>query len=162
MKRFTFLQVGLLAALLVTIVSCSTPRSTSDEYYEDAPAGGNVYYANPYSGGVNTIIVERDPYTGRYYQVSPGYYGGGYGARSYPYGYRNHGNSNRGYYNNNRNSGNNRNYNNSNGNNNGYYRTYPQTQQQRPQPQQMPAQRQQVQQQHDEAKNAILGPKRRN
>src|SRR3982750_1571314 len=109
MKRFTFLQVGLLAALLVTIVSCSTPRGTSDEYYEEAPARGNVYYADPYYGGVNTIIVQRDPYTGRYYQVNPGY-GGGYGTRSYPQGHRNYGNSSRGYHNNSQNRGTYRNY----------------------------------------------------
>src|SRR5689334_14873790 len=86
MKRFSFLPMVVLAALMVAIASCSTPMSTSGDYYEDAPARGNVYYSDPYLGGVNTIIVERDPYTGRYYQVSPGYYGGGgvYRAPAYP------------------------------------------------------------------------------
>ena len=157
MKRFSFLQVVVLAALLVVVASCSTPMGTSGDYYEDAPTRRNVYYADPYYGGVNTIIVERDPYTGRYYQVSPGLYGNRvYGAPAYPYGGRRYNGGNRYYnnrnYNNNRNSNSNR--------NNGYYRTYPQTQRQ--QPPQTPAQRQQTIQQRQDAKDAILGPKKRN
>src|SRR3712207_1867934 len=83
MKRFPFLQVVVLAVLLVTVASCSVPMGTSGEYYEDAPARGNVYYGDPYYGNTNTIIVERDPYTGRYYQVSPRGYGSVYGAPAY-------------------------------------------------------------------------------
>lgn len=80
MKRFPFLQVAFMVALMVTIVSCTLPREASGGYYEDdGPARRNAYYGNPYYGN-DVIIVERDPYTGRYYQVSP------YGAYSSPYG----------------------------------------------------------------------------
>lgn len=143
MKRFSFLQVVVLALLLVSVVSCGVPMGASSDYYEDAPARRNVYYSDPYYGGVNTIIVERDPFTGRYYQVSPVYYGTpvyGYGKRP-NYGGR--------PYNNNRNT--------NSGRGNGYYKTYPQVRQQ---PQQTPAQRQQVEQQRKEAKDAILGKPR--
>lgn len=157
MKRFSFLQVVVLAALLVTVASCGAPMYSEGDGYGDAPAQGNVYYGDPYYGGVNTIVVERDPYTGRYYQVSPGYYGGGVGVYSAPVNpYYNRRNNNNRYYNNNRNYNANRNY---NSGNNGYYRTYPQAQRQQ-QPQQTPVQRQQVQQQRNEAKDAILGKKR--
>lgn len=167
MKRFSFLPMVVLAALLVAVASCSTPMGASGGAYEEAPVQGNVYYADPYLGGLNTIIVERDPYTGRYYQVSPGYYGGGgvytpaypyYGGRGY-YG----GGGSRRYANPNYN---NRNYNNRNyttpQGNNGYYRNYPQAQQRQQPVQQSPVQRPQMQQQRNEAKDAILGPKRRN
>jgi hypothetical protein len=149
MKRFSFLQVGLLAALMVAMASCAVPMGGTGDYYEDAPTRRNAYYGDPYYGGVNTIIVERDPFTGRYYQVAPGPYGRVYGAPAYPYGGRNY---SRG-----------RNYNNRNNNagrTNGYYKTYPQAQPRQMQPQQSPAQRQQVQQQRQDAKDAILGKKR--
>lgn len=156
MKRFSFLQLVVLAALMVTVVSCGVPMGTTGDYYEDAPTRRNVYYGDPYYGGVNTIIVERDPYTGRYYQVSPGYYGSGiYSAPAYPRGGRvyNHGghSKNNRYYNNN----------NSTGRNNNYYRTNPQVQQQQQQPRrQAPAPSPQVQQQRRDAKDAILGKPR--
>src|SRR5215217_5234713 len=98
MKRSFFLQMVVLATLVVTAVSCGMPIGATGDYYEEAPARGNVYYGDPYYGGVNTIIVERDPFTGRYYQVSPGLYGTGVYARpAYPYGARGNGN-NRRYY----------------------------------------------------------------
>src|SRR5215213_9475645 len=117
MKRFSFLQASVLVALMVAVASCGVPMGTTGDYYEDAPTRRNVYYGDPYYGGVNTIIVERDPYTGRYYQVSPGYYGGGmYSKPVYPRGGR--------VYNRGGRSNNNRNYNtNSTGRNNNYYRT---------------------------------------
>ena len=155
MKRFSFLQVVVLAALLVTVASCGAPMYSEGDAYEDAPRA-NVYYSDPYFGGGNAIVVERDPYTGRFYQVSPGLYGGDvYSTPANPY-YGRRYNNNR-YYNNNRNVNSNRNYN-SNRSNNNYYRTYPQNQ--RTQPQQTPVQRQQVQQQRNEAKDAILGHRR--
>jgi hypothetical protein len=150
MKQMSFLQVGLLAVLMITVASCGVPLGATDDYYDEAPARRNVYYSDPYYGGGNTIIVERDPFTGRYYQVSP--YSGVYrNAPAYPYNSRRY-NSRRyntgRYYNNRSNAG----------SNNGYYRKYPQTQ---AQPlQQTPAQREQVQQQRDQAKESILGKKR--
>ena len=142
MKRFKFLQVALIAVLVVAAVSCGTPRSVSGEYYDDYP-GGNVYYANPY--GAPPVILERDPFTGRYYQVAP------YGAYAYPgtpyygtnrgYRYRNNsrngyrGGYNGGYYNNNNGYNNN---NNSRNNNSG----------------QTDAQREQKK---EEARNKVLG-----
>jgi hypothetical protein len=162
MKRFSFLQVVVLAALLVTVASCGAPMYSEGDPYGNAPAQANVYYGDPYYGGVNTIVVERDPYTGQYYQVSPGYYGSGVystpGNRYYSRRYNN--NNNRHYNNNNRDYNTNRNY--SSGNN-GYYKTYPQNQrqQQQVQPQRTPVQQTpQFQQQRSEAKGAILGKKR--
>jgi hypothetical protein len=150
MKRFSLLQVVVLALLTVLVVSCGVPMGTTGDYYEDAPTRRNVYYSDPYLGGGHTIIVERDPFTGRYYQVNPGYYGGGvYGSPVYPRGNRVYNNRTRTY--NNRNYNNNRSSTN-NGRNNGYYRTYPQTQQR-----QQPVQSQPSQQQRREAKDAILG-----
>lgn len=146
MKRLSFLQVGLLAALAVSVASCGVPMGASGDYYEDEPGRGNVYYGSP-----NTIIVERDPFTGRYYQVSPGLYGNVYGAPVYPYGGRRYNNRS---YNNNRNNNNNRNYN--SGRSNGQYRTYPQAQQ----PRQTPEQRQQAEKSREATKESILGKKR--
>src|SRR6476469_5243683 len=117
MKRFFFIQVAVLALLVVSVASCGVPMATTDDYYDQAPRA-NVYYGDPYYGSVNTIIVERDPYTGRYYQVSPGYGTGVYGAPAYGYGRRQqhygggrYYNNNNRNYNNNRNNSNNRNYN---------------------------------------------------
>ena len=111
MKRFKFLQVALIAVLVVAAVSCGIPRSVSDEYYDDYPSG-NVYYGNPY--GAPPVILQRDPFTGQYYQVTP------YGAYAYPstpyYGY------NRGYrYRNNNHYGNRGGYNGGYNNNDGRY-----------------------------------------
>ena len=81
MKRFPFLQVAVMVALMVTIVSCTLPQQASGGYYEDnGPSRRNAYYGNQYYGN-DVIIVERDPYTGRYYQVSP------YGTSASPYGF---------------------------------------------------------------------------
>lgn len=145
MKRISFLQVVVLAVLTASAVSCGLPMGASGDYYEDAPARGNVYYGDPYYSSPNAIIVQRDPFTGRYYQVNPGRYGGVYARPAYP--------------NNNRRYNNNRNYNNRNynaGRSKGSYRTNPQTQK----PQQTPAQRQQAEQKREQAKESILGKKR--
>lgn len=81
MKRFPFLSAALIAVLMVVAVGCTIPYDTAGGYYEDRPDRGGYYggYSNsPY--GSNVIVVERDPYTGRYYEVSP------YGATPYGYG----------------------------------------------------------------------------
>lgn len=94
MKSLHLLTGALAVGLVVLMTSCSTPRY-ADDYYN--PGGGvannRVYVDDPYRG---TVILERDPYSGRYYEVGSygapygtyggGYYGGGnYGRyRNYP------------------------------------------------------------------------------
>ena len=82
MKRFNLLSAVIAVVLMVTAVSCTTMRETEDDYYYDrAPRASNrVYVDDPYRG---TVVLERDPYTGRYYEV------GSYGGYSSTYGYRN-------------------------------------------------------------------------
>jgi hypothetical protein len=102
MKKINSLSFFLIATVMMVAISCGLPRDISAEYYDDYPDnrynGRNLYGNNP-------VYIERDPFTGRYYQVYP--YGGGYYNRVVPYG--NGFYSNR-HYNNNRN--NNRYYNN--------------------------------------------------
>jgi hypothetical protein len=71
MKNTNFLLVAMIATLAVFAVSCMPARELG-EY--DEPVSSRPVYNSPY--GSNVIVVERDPYTGRYYQVSPsnGYY----------------------------------------------------------------------------------------
>ncbi|HEX2534899.1 MAG TPA: hypothetical protein VHK69_14240 [Chitinophagaceae bacterium] len=91
MRSFPFLRTAVFAVLMVVAVSCTTTQGLSDEYYDTERADRGFYSADPYLGQ-RVIVVERDPFTGRYYQVSPGglyspvdsYYG----TRSYPYGNR--------------------------------------------------------------------------
>jgi hypothetical protein len=114
MKNIKFL-LGLLTVVIV-MASCATTQGMMDDSDFDNPrtqqVGNRVYMQDPYYG---TVVLERDPYTGRYYDVTygarPGY---GYG---YPRGGYNRGAYNRGgYYN--RGSVNNRggNYGSGNGN----------------------------------------------
>ena len=110
MKRFNFLLVAIAIVLTVTAVSCTTMAGTQDDYYSgrDAQVYGNrVYVDDPYRG---TVVLERDPRTGRYYEATSPYYDGYYGNRRV-YGSRVYGNtygrspyygrSNGGYYRNN-------------------------------------------------------------
>jgi hypothetical protein len=108
MKRFNFLLMAIAAVLTITAVGCTTMAGTQDDYYsgqETRVYGNRVYVDDPYRG---TVVLERDPRTGRYYEVTPsynGYYGDRvYRSRSYDpyysspsYGRR----SNGGYYRNN-------------------------------------------------------------
>jgi hypothetical protein len=131
MKRFPFLQVAVIVALMVTIVSCGMPMNTQGGYYEEAPTARNSYYGN------NVIVVERDPFTGQYYQVSP------YGTYSTPYGYSSPYDSR--YYNTNRYR------------NNTTYSRNRQVYQQQPRQQEQP--RVTSPQERDEARKRILGKK---
>ena len=73
MKRFSFLQMAIALVLMVTAVSCTTMQGTEDEYYSTQSrrvAADRVYVNDPYRG---TVVLERDPYTGRYYEVSSPY-----------------------------------------------------------------------------------------
>ena len=101
MKNIKFL-LGLLTVVIV-MASCATTQGAMDDSDMDNPRtqqiGNRVYMQDPYYG---TVVLERDPFTGRYYDVS---YGSrlGYGS---PYGIYNRGNYNRGgHYNGGRNSG---------------------------------------------------------
>jgi hypothetical protein len=82
MKKFPFVQMVIAALLMVAVVSCTTVREVYDEdedgYYSGSTrtAPGRIYVDDPYYG---TIVMERDPFTGRYYQVGP--YNGGYSSR---------------------------------------------------------------------------------
>jgi hypothetical protein len=83
MKNIKYL-VGLFAVVMI-MASCTTSRGIMDDYDYDDPrsrqVGNRVYMQDPHYG---TIILERDPYTGRYYDVTPNSrLGYGYGA---PYG----------------------------------------------------------------------------
>jgi hypothetical protein len=93
MKRFNFLLVAIALVLTVTAVSCTTMAGTQDEYYgQDTRVYSNrIYVDDPYRG---TIVLERDPRTGRYYEIGSydPYYSGSYGTR-YNRGYRNYGNN---------------------------------------------------------------------
>lgn len=80
MKNIKFSLILIAAALVITASSCTTSQVAADE---NAPRGrqvGNrIYLDDPYAG---TIVLERDPYTGRYYDVTYGQ-GGLYGYNPY-------------------------------------------------------------------------------
>ena len=79
MKQFNLLPVAVALVLMVTAVSCTTVRETNDdEYYERTSSTPNrIYVDDPYRG---TVVLERDPVTGRYYEVNS--YGNNYGNRN--------------------------------------------------------------------------------
>ena len=68
MKRFKFLSVVIALILVISAVGCAT-TGNPNEY----PDRDRVYVEDPYRG---TVVLERDPVTGRYYEVDS--YGGGY------------------------------------------------------------------------------------
>ncbi len=82
MKNFKFLPVVFILALVITAVGCTTLRETGDdEYYErSAPVSNRIYVDDPYRG---TVVLERDPFTGRYYEVNS--YGSYNGSRNRGY-----------------------------------------------------------------------------
>ncbi len=88
MKNIKFL-LGLLT-FAVVMASCATTQNTTgeDEYYDTnartQQVGNRLYIQDPFYGNV---ILERDPLSGRYYDVT---YGNRYGSPYYgnPYGYR--------------------------------------------------------------------------
>lgn len=101
MKHLKLLQVVVALILLVGAVGCTTVRGTEDDYYNNSSAN-RIYVDDPYRG---TVVLERDPYTGRYYEVNSYGYNNGYNnrydrryqtGRIYNNGY---GRSNGGYYN---------------------------------------------------------------
>jgi hypothetical protein len=91
MKRFSILSAVMAVILMVAAVSCTPVREADDDYYYDrAQAPSRIYVDDPYRG---TVVLERDSYTGRYYEVGPysSYYAP-YAYRSNPY-YGNYGRS---------------------------------------------------------------------
>ena len=100
MKRFNFLSVVIAGILMVAAVGCTTMTETQDDYYSEGPrtSANRIYVDDPYRG---TVVLERDPWTGRYYEVSSygrfnnrAYRGNvysnrNYGNRSYGRGYSN-------------------------------------------------------------------------
>lgn len=115
MKRFNFLPVVVAFVLLVTAVGCTTMAGSQDDYYgqSNRSYGNRVYVEDPYRG---TVVLQKDPRTGRYYEVDPyynGYYGNRYyGSRTYGYPYsrnQNYGRTNGGSYNRSNNNSNNQN-----------------------------------------------------
>ena len=102
MKRFNFVHVLSMLVLVVILASCGFTQPGYGEDYPDRPVRNRQIYSDPYYGNATTIV--RDPYTGRYYEVTPvSPYG--YDTYSAPYGtygnsrYYGRGN-NRGYSNN--------------------------------------------------------------
>ncbi len=86
MKNFSLLSAVIAVMLTVTAISCTTAQGGyDDEYYStyDRRTPNRVYVDDPYYG---TVVLERDPYSGRYYQVSP-----------YGYSYRNNNRYNKAY-----------------------------------------------------------------
>lgn len=128
MKNIKFL-LGLLTIVVIMASCASMQGATSDDYPNDSRSqqiGNRLFVQDPYYG---TVVLERDPYTGRYYDVTYGSrYGSGYGA--YPYG---------GYY---------------RGNRGGYYRGRG-TVQQKPIPSQ-PSQGE-IRQNREQTRKKILG-----
>lgn len=89
MKRFNFLLAAFAIMLTITAVSCTTMGGPRDDYYNRDNArtyGDRVYVDDPYRG---TVVLQRDPRTGRYYEISSpyGYYGDRYYGSRYGYGY---------------------------------------------------------------------------
>ena len=145
MKHLSFIRVAVLLALVVTVASCRMPLYSTDGYYEEAPVSRDVYRGSVY-GGSAPIVYERDPYTGRYYEVNP------YSVYARPGRYYDP-RSNSRYYNDSRYYNNHR-YNNRSGNDT--YRNYPQ----QAQPQNIRQSPEQAQKDRDEARERILGNKR--
>ena len=72
-----------MLVLVVILASCGLTQPGYGEGYSDRPVRTRQIYSDPYYGNATTIV--RDPYTGRYYEVTPvGPYG--YDTYSAPYG----------------------------------------------------------------------------
>jgi hypothetical protein len=81
MKSRNLLSVVIAGLLLVTAVSCTSTRDIyqeDDGYRTSRQTPDRILVEDPYYG---TVVMERDPFTGRYYQV------GTYGQTGYGYGY---------------------------------------------------------------------------
>ena len=66
MKRFNFLSMAIVAIIMVAAVGCTTLTESQDDRYARTRGAERIYVDDPYRG---TIILERDPFSGRYYEV---------------------------------------------------------------------------------------------
>ncbi len=100
MKNFRLVHILTMVSLVVVLASCGLTQPGYGEDYSDRPIRDRSVYMDPYYG--NSTIV-RDPYTGRYYEVTPvDSYGYGYPAPYGSYGNsRNYGRNNNRVYSNN-------------------------------------------------------------
>jgi hypothetical protein len=70
MKNFNFVQILGMLVLVVTLASCGlTQPGYGDNEYPDRTVRSRQIYSDPYYNSGTTIV--RDPYTGRYYEVTP-------------------------------------------------------------------------------------------
>jgi hypothetical protein len=67
MKRFKIIPVVVAALLMVAAVGCTTLGQGQDDYYSRTRGTDRIYVDDPYRG---TVILERDPVSGRYYEVN--------------------------------------------------------------------------------------------
>ena len=82
MKKFNFLSLLAGLVVIVTLASCGmTQPGYGDEQYPDRTVRSRSIYSDPYYSGTQIV---RDPYTGRYYEVTP--ISPGYDTYGYPYG----------------------------------------------------------------------------
>lgn len=86
MTQFKFAHILTMLSLVVVLASCGFTQPGYGDDYSDRPVRSRQVYMDPYYG--NTTIV-RDPYTGRYYEVTPV---GPYGYDTYSSGYGSYGN----------------------------------------------------------------------
>ena len=94
MKNYNFLSRGVIGFLMVAAIGCTTLGEATGEYdeYDQGRTSRRVYVDQSYIGS-DQIILQRDPFTGRYYQVSPygyypgrsNFYGRDYSNRNYNY-----------------------------------------------------------------------------
>jgi hypothetical protein len=73
MKITQLLAVVLISIFMIGAVGCSSmqPVTGQDEYVTQGQAApSRIYVEDPYHYG-RTIVMDRDPVTGRYYQVNP-------------------------------------------------------------------------------------------
>ena len=87
MKQFRFVHILTMLSLVVVLASCGFTQPGYGDDYSDRPVRNRQVYMDPYYG--NTRIV-RDPYTGRYYEVTPV---SPYGYDTYSSAYGSYGNS---------------------------------------------------------------------
>jgi hypothetical protein len=95
MKITRLLAVVLITIFIAGAVGCTTmqPATGNDEYAvaQGQQAPSRIYVEDPYHYG-RTIVMDRDPVTGRYYEANPysvydnrydPYYGNRYDSRYY-------------------------------------------------------------------------------
>jgi hypothetical protein len=145
MKNY-FFGSAVAAALVFGLAACTPIQQTTSDsgYYEVPPTASTptrIWVDDPYRPGAS-ILMERDPFTGRYFPVSSNSAYGGYGStyNTSPYGtYRDP------------------NYRGSRPRRNSNVRNYPTPQQ--PSPQQQEQYRRNEAQKRQQAADAILGRK---